>query len=527
MVFSYLAANFKVALQQIQLRQRVNSLIKLTNISKSFGNNQAVDDVTLELNSGSVHALMGENGAGKSTLMKILAGVHQPDVGSISRAGEVVSLTSPKLALDFGISTVFQELSLLPNLTIAENMFLGREPKRSFGMIDTKLMESQTKAALAELGLTLNPSTLVSELTIAERQFVEIAHGIKADANIFILDEPTAALNAADVGMLNKHIRRMKDEGKAIVYISHRMDEIFDICDTVTVMKDGQHVATKSLSDMTPDSLIAMMVGRELEDLFPERSDAQGACLLEVKHFKLTSVSQPLSLKVHKGEIVALAGLEGQGQREIVRSLIGQHIPFGGTVRVKDHEISLPVAANNGIRQMSALGLGFVPEDRKDEGLFLNLPIADNITIGLHSTEGGLAPARKYREVIADTIKSMAIKTSSANASVASLSGGNQQKVLLGRYFASDVDLLVIEEPTRGVDIGAKAEIYKLLRQFTENGGGVLVLSRETIELIGLCDRILVIHDQTIVSEMVAADATEHNILDAALSSGSDATGSV
>ena len=197
----------------------MNSLIKLTNISKSFGNNQAVDDVTLELNSGSVHALMGENGAGKSTLMKILAGVHQPDVGSISRAGEVVSLTSPKLALDFGISTVFQELSLLPNLTIAENMFLGREPKRSFGMIDTKLMESQTKAALAELGLTLNPSTLVSELTIAERQFVEIAHGIKADVNIFILDEPTAALNAADVWMLNKHIRRMKDEGKAIVYI--------------------------------------------------------------------------------------------------------------------------------------------------------------------------------------------------------------------------------------------------------------------------------------------------------------------
>lgn len=480
-----------------------------------------MDDVSLELESGSVHALMGENGAGKSTLMKVLAGVHQPDSGSISKGGNVVTLTSPKDALEFGISTVFQELSLLHNLTIAENMFLGHEPVGKFGFINKKQMEMQTAAALGELGLSLDPSTLVSELTIAERQFVEIAHGIKADAAIFILDEPTAALNAADVGMLNKHIRRLKDEGKAIVYISHRMEEIFEICDTVTVMKDGRHVGTKPLSEMTPESLIAMMVGREFEALFPVCTGVQKDVLLELSDFQLTVTSHPLSFKVHSGEIVAFAGLEGQGQREIVRSFIGQHAPFAGSVCVKGNRIKLPISKNNGIRQMSSLGIGFIPEDRKDEGLFLNLPVADNISIGLHASAGGLAWARNHHDIIANTINSMSIKTESSGASVASLSGGNQQKVLLGRYFAADMDLLLIEEPTRGVDIGAKAEIYKLLREFTQKGGGVLVLSRETIELIGLCDRLFVIHNNTIVGEMPAVEATEHKILEAALSSDS------
>lgn len=495
----------------------MKNLVEMVGISKSFGANKAVDNVSLELLPGSVHALMGENGAGKSTLMKILAGVHQPDVGEIYKNGNPLRFSNPREALDFGISTVFQELSLLPNLTIAENMFLGREPVNAWGLIDYRAMHEGTRKALAELSLDLDPTTLVSELTIAERQFVEIAHGIKADANIFILDEPTAALNAADVEILNRQIRRLKDEGKAIIYISHRMDEIFNICDTVTVMKDGRHVATRPLGEMTPDGLITLMVGRELEALFPPRGHTAGETCLEFVNFKLSARSIPLSLRVRAGEIVALAGLEGQGQREIVRSVIGQHEPFSGKVNVRGRAVPLPASANNGVRDLKALGVGFIPEDRKEEGLFLGLPIARNIGLGIHSRQSAVSLAKALGSLVADTMAQLAIKATGASARVDSLSGGNQQKVLLGRYLAADIDVLIIEEPTRGVDVGAKAEIYKLLRALADRGKAILVLSRETIELIGLSDRIYVVHGETIVAEMPAREASEHRILEAAL----------
>ena len=494
------------------------NLIEMSNISKAFGGSVALRGVSLELKAGSVHALMGENGAGKSTLMKILAGVHQPDSGEIRKDGRRVAFANPRDALNSGISTVFQELSLLPNMTIAENMFLGREPVARLGAVDRRRMNEETTRALRELGLELDPSQLVAELSIAERQFVEIAHGIHADAAVFILDEPTAALNAADVGMLNGHIRRLRDEGKAIVYISHRMDEIFGICDTVTVLKDGQLVGTRPLAEMTPSGLIAMMVGRELEDLFPSRSQAVGDVALELGDLRLQAGSKPFSIRVHRGEIVALAGLEGQGQQKVLRSLIGEFKPASGTARILGNPVSLPIAGTGGIRRLQKLGLAFIPEDRKEEGLFLGLPIAHNLTMSLHSGRSEISRARSYRDIVADTFTRMNIKAPSVHQDVAALSGGNQQKVLLGRYLAADVDLLLIEEPTRGVDIGAKSEIYKLLRDFTDKGGAVLVLSRETIELIGLCDRIYVIHGNTLATEMAASDATEHKILDAALS---------
>lgn len=494
------------------------NLIELSNISKSFGGSLALDRVSLKLLPGSVHALMGENGAGKSTLMKILAGVHQPDGGAIFKDGREIAFANPRDALEFGVSTVFQELSLLPNLTIAENLFLGREPLTRFGSIDYRRMNAETKSALVDLGLDLEPATLVSELSIAERQFVEIAHGIKADASIFILDEPTAALNAADVEILNKHIRRLRDAGKAIVYISHRMDEIFDICDTVTVLKDGKLVATRPLSEMSPASLIAMMVGRELQDLFPARGPVSDDILLDARHFKIGATSRPFSLQVHKGEIIGLAGLEGQGQQRFVRSLIGRFQPFGGVVTVKGKALEFPVSPSVGVRQLRSLGVGFVPEDRKEEGLFLGLPISYNIAIELHSACNELSIAKGHRKIVADTMANLNVRASGASTTVNSLSGGNQQKVLLGRYLAADLDILIVEEPTRGVDVGAKSEIYKLLRDFTKRGGAVLVLSRDTVEMIGLCDRLYVVHDDTIVAEMPAEQATEHDILDAALS---------
>ena len=497
-------------------------LIEMQSISKAFGPSRVLRDVTLRLRAGSVHALMGENGAGKSTLMKILAGVHRCDEGRILKDGKPLHLPSPREALAAGISTVFQELSLLPNLTIAENMFLGREPLLRDGRLDRRRMRAETAAALAELDLKLDPDQLVSTLTIAERQFVEIAHGIKADASVLILDEPTAALNAADVEVLNRSIRRLRAEGRAIVYISHRMDEIFGICDEVTVLKDGQFVGTCAIRDVTPDGLIAMMVGRELADLFPVRAAKLGKPVLELVGFRAVPKSNPFDLTLHQGEILGLAGLEGQGQSRIMRALIGRHAPADGTLRLQGRALKFPSVAG-GIRAMARLGLGFVPEDRKEEGLMLGLSVAANVGIGLHAEKPAFFPARSLKAVVQRMTDALHIKTPSPATPVASLSGGNQQKVLLGRYLARDVKVLVIEEPTRGVDIGAKSEIYALLREFTQAGGAVLVTSRETVELIGLCDRLAVVHGDTIVAELAAGDATEHSILAAALTEGAAA----
>lgn len=491
-------------------------LIEMQSISKAFGPSRVLRDVTLRLRPGSVHALMGENGAGKSTLMKILAGVHRCDEGRILKDGNPLHLPSPREALAAGISTVFQELSLLPNLTIAENMFLGREPLLRGGNLDRKRMRAETAAALAELDLKLDPDQLVSTLSIAERQFVEIAHGIKADASVLILDEPTAALNAADVEVLNRSIRRLREEGRAIVYISHRMDEIFSICDEVTVLKDGQFVGTRAIKDVTPDGLIAMMVGRELADLFPARAASLGTPVLELSGFRAVPKARPFDLTLHQGEILGLAGLEGQGQQHVMRALIGRQAPAGGTLRLHGKALKFPSAAG-GIRAMARLGLGFVPEDRKQEGLMLGLSVAANLVIGLHAEKPAFARARNLKGVVQRMTDALRIKTASPATPVASLSGGNQQKVLLGRYLAREVKILVIEEPTRGVDIGAKSEIYTLLRDFAQAGGAVLVTSRETVELIGLCDRLAVVHGDTVVAELPAAEATEHSILAAAL----------
>ena len=496
----------------------IEPLVRMTSISKSFGGIAALENVDFQLLPGTVHALMGENGAGKSTLMKILAGVVQPDDGMIRKAGRTVQFASPREALNAGISTVFQEHSLLANLSIAENMYLGKEPLTVLGSVDVARMERNARETLRGLGLNLDPATLVGNLTIAERQFVEIARGISANADVIILDEPSAALNAADVEILNAQILSLKQQDKAVVYISHRMEEIFKICDTITVLKDGRNVDTVPVATIAPKRLIAMMVGRELAELFPPKpARTESEIVLSIEGLRLTPDSPPCSIHLRRGEIVALAGLEGQGQRELVRSLVGQHAAHEGRVRIGSRELALPLPEDHGIRMLQALGVGFVPEDRKLEGLFLDLSLAHNLTIGLHSRHFELTPAGSHRDVIANSIRNLSIKAATPSTPVGTLSGGNQQKVLLGRYLALGADILLIEEPTRGVDVGAKAEIYKLLRAYTNAGGAVVVLSRETLELIGLCDRLYVIHDKHVVAEMPAGQATEHAILEAAL----------
>jgi ribose transport system ATP-binding protein len=466
---------------------------------------------------GSVHAVTGENGAGKSTLMNILAGVHRPTSGEILLFGDKVHFAGPKAAKQAGISTVFQELTVLPNLTVAENISLGREPRR-LGFVDTAAMRRSARDVFARLDLDLNPDAYCGDLTIAQQQMVEIAKGVAFEARIFIFDEPTAALNGPEIEKLERLIVSLKAAGNLVFYISHRLDEIFRFCDTITVLKDGRHVATQPAADVTRDGLVSLMVGRSLDRFFPPRpaSQAGQAPAIIVEDLVATADAPAVTLTLRRGEILGLTGLEGQGQREIIRAIAGQMTPLGGVVtrHSKSGEVfrlpSTPVAA-------ARAGIGFVPEDRKSEGLFLPLGIDRNIGIGMMRLSSLWDRARVDRDRLAALLAGMNVKASSPRQEVQALSGGNQQKVLIGRWLAAGVDILLVEEPTRGVDVGAKSEIYALLRTFVDEGGAVLMTSSELSEHIGLCDRILVVRGGQVVDKMPGAMATEEAIMTSAL----------
>lgn len=491
--------------------------VKFTNVSKQFGSTNALSGVSLTGKAGSVHAVTGENGAGKSTLMNLLAGVHQPTSGDITLFGKKVVFGSPREAQLAGISTVFQELTLLPNLSVAENLFLGREPRR-FGIIRRAEMRRAAQAVFARLDIDIDPSVFCGDLTIAQQQMVEIAKGVAVDAKVFIFDEPTAALNGPEVAKLERLIAALKDAGNLVFYISHRLDEIFRICDTVTVLKDGGHVATQPASELTRDSLVSLMVGRSLDRFFPHRPEmaSDAAAAITVKELVTNSGMAPVSFTLRRGEILGLAGLEGQGQREIIRSIAGQHQPAGGRV--------FHNAPDGGSKQVptspvlvSRAGIGFVPEDRKSEGLFLPLSIERNIGVGMMRKSSLWNGARINRDRLAELLAGMNVRASGPKQEVESLSGGNQQKVMIGRWLAAGVDTLLVEEPTRGVDVGAKSEIYSLLRAFVDDGGAVLMTSSELTEHLGLCDRILVVREGSIVDEMAGMSATEEAIMKSAL----------
>ncbi|KVW15607.1 ABC transporter ATP-binding protein [Burkholderia cepacia] len=494
--------------------------IDIVDVSRSFGTVQALDRISMRVARGSVHAITGENGAGKSTLMKLLAGVYPPSAGEIRLAGNRVAFGSPHDALKAGVSTVFQEFSLIPNLSVAESIFLGREPRTATGGIDAAAMRSGARAALHRLGSNIDPATLVRELSVAEQQTVEIAKGVSVDAGVFIFDEPTAALNSADVGKLRKLIGELKAAGKTILYISHRLEEIFAMCDTVTVLKDGKHVSTQPAAELDEQKLVALMVGRPLGDFFPARAKTAGERVLSVSDLRVGAAAPPVSFELRRGEILGLAGLEGQGQRSIARVLAGVERAHAGRVhKVLRDGSAVTVRRETSVLWMLRCGVGLVPEDRKREGLFLDLGIDRNIALGREVAKPLFAIARDSAGVIDRMMRSMNIKARDGATKVDGLSGGNQQKVLIGRWLSSGVDVLIVEEPTRGVDVGAKADVYRLLRAFTSAGGAVLVLSREMPELIGLCDRLLVVHGGAIVAEMRADQASEHAILHSAIGS--------
>ncbi|HTQ09502.1 MAG TPA: sugar ABC transporter ATP-binding protein, partial [Fimbriimonadaceae bacterium] len=478
-------------------------------------------EVSIDGRAGSIQAVTGENGAGKSTLMKLLAGVYHPDAGEIYINGHAVRLSNPAEALRAGVSTVFQELTLLPNLTIAENMLLGREPGR-YGWLDRGEMVASARKVLRRIGIDLDVERPCGTLTIGEQQLVEIAKGVSADAAVFIFDEPTAALNRAEVDKLDSLLRVLRDRGKSVFYISHRLEEIFRFCDTVTVLKDGRRVTTEAITDLDVDRLVALMVGRPLGSLFPDRGSPQYDAALDIRNFEAAAGVPAVSFQLRRGEIVVLAGMEGQGQREILRGLAGALAPHAGELTKTTTEgVKLPYDPRRGIARCLADGVALIPEDRQLDGLFLDLSIEQNFVLG---QLGGMGLARKTRRDAGAISRLMATMQLRANPkqTVRSLSGGNQQKVMLGRWLQGTTDTLLIEEPTRGIDIGAKVEIYRLLRDFVEQGGAVLLVSSELIEVIGLSDRILVVRAGRIVAELDSASATEQSVLDQSLRSGSD-----
>lgn len=487
-------------------------MIEYRNVTKKFGPFNALSDVSFTGRAGSVHAITGENGAGKSTLMKLLAGVHSVSAGDIFMKGERLEFDGPDKARAAGIATVFQELTLLENLTIAENLYLGREP-RQFGMISGPRMWHQARALLDEIGIDLDVNRLCGSLTVGEQHLVEIAKSAVLTSEVVIYDEPTAALDTTGVQKLMTLIARQKAEGKLIFYISHRLDEIFEICDMITVLKDGEHMRTCETRELTRDTLVALMVGRELGELYPERpvpmQDAPD--LLRIDELLVEGTHAPVSFALRKGEIVGLAGLEGQGQRALIRTIAGFHAPVSGLISRSggsDENFALPHSIAGVVRA----GVGFVPEDRKSEGLYLPLSIERNIALGNLRSKPLWSYARRDRAGVASLMKAMNVSARSPDQPVAALSGGNQQKVMLGRWINSGVDILLIEEPTRGVDVGAKAEIYRLLRKFTAEGGLVLITSSEITEHLGICDRILVVREGAIVADLDGATAQESQV---------------
>ena len=497
-------------------------LVEFRNVSKRFGPVHALSDVSFSGHRGSVHAVTGENGAGKSTLMKILAGAHHPDSGEVLIAGSEVRFARTGDARAQGVATIFQELTLLPNLTIAENLFLGREPRR-VGFIDRRAMREGARAVLDRVGIDLGVDVMCGDLAIAEQHLIEIAKGAAAESRVIIYDEPTAALDAPSVDKLVRLIALQKSAGKLIFYISHRLDEIFRLCDTTTVLKDGKLVKTCRNEDLTRHALVSLMVGRELGHLYPKRPAPadRSDVALGVAGLRPIAERPVVTFAVNRGEIVGLAGLEGQGQRDIIRTVAGLVPALEGRVE-KSVDRGAPAAIGGGVVAAVRAGTGFIPEDRKLEGLYLPLSIERNIGLGMLRRAAMIAVARSDRDRVRSLMRDMQVRARDETQAVSSLSGGNQQKVMIGRWLASGVDVLLVEEPTRGVDVGAKAEIYRLLREFADRGGAILMTSSELTEHLGLCDRILVVREGAIVAELPGETATEETVMQYALMGRAD-----
>ena len=492
-------------------------LLSATGIDKRFGGVVALDGADFACEAGEIHALLGENGAGKSTMVKALCGVHPPDAGTMVYGGETVTFRRPADAVAAGIVPVFQELSLVPDLTVAENLHLGEEPRNRLGLIDGKRMHRDAAALLTRLGFAgIDPGAVIRDLSLADRQLIEIAKALRRGPRVLILDEATSALNRRQVQQVFAVVRRLRDEGVAVVFISHRMDEVRALCDKATIFRDGEDVGTVDVAIARDDEIVRMMIGRTLRETFPprrQRPDVEEP-LLEVRALGWGDRLRDVTFTVHKGEILGLSGLEGQGQGDLLFALFGVYAGVSGEVSVDGKAIRL-----GGPADAMAAGLALVPEDRKTQGLILPLPVDENVTLATLpdvSRNGVMSPA-----AVAAATRAMrdrlAIRMASPAAPVRFLSGGNQQKVAIAKWLLTDAAVLLLYDPTRGIDVGAKQEIYELMRRLAATGHGLLFFSTDLAEIVGLCDRALVMYEGAIARELAGPLLTEANLVSAAV----------
>jgi rhamnose transport system ATP-binding protein len=499
---------------------RQGPLLEVRDVSKSFGAVAAVAGVSFPLYAGEAHALVGENGAGKSTIVKMLAGVHRPDTGTLLLDGELVSFHTPADAKAAGIAVIYQEPTLFPDLSVAENIVMGRHPRRRLGMIDRVAIKAEAARLFARLGVAIDPDRPARGLSIADQQIVEIAKALSADARMLIMDEPTAALSLVEVERLFTVARTLRDEGAAIMFISHRFEEITSLCQRVTIMRDGKHVSTDSTDDVTVDVMVRRMVGRDLDALFPKQDVTPGAVVLSVEGISKAGVFRDISFEVRAGEIVAFAGLVGSGRSEVMQAVFGVDERDEGMVRLNGKRLRphSPRAA------MSA-GMALVPEDRRQQGLLMDLSIERNVTLprsGALSKLGFLFGAAERREAQHWTER-LRTKYGSLGDAVGTLSGGNQQKVVLAKWLSMAPRVLIVDEPTRGIDVGTKAEVHRLMSALAAEGVAVVMVSSELPEVLGMADRVLVMREGRIVAEIPRAEMTEDSVMFAAMGQGAAA----
>jgi ribose transport system ATP-binding protein len=482
---------------------RTAAILEMRDISKTFPGVRALSGVSLSVRPGEIHALMGENGAGKSTLMKILSGAYIADPGGEIRIdGHPVAIGGPLAAKALGIAVIYQELSLAPNLTVAENIYLGREPKTA-GLIDRAAMATGAAPVLARLGAGFGATDLVGDLSIAERQMVEIARAIHAHARILVMDEPTTALSSRETDRLFDLVRQLRAEGLAIIYISHRMNEVYELADRVSVLRDGAYVGTLTQADLSAEALVKMMVGRDISGFY--KKDAAhhhqpGPVVLDVAHYADGRRVKDVSFSLHAGEVLGLAGLVGSGRTEVARLIFGADTKTSGALTIKGRPVEIRSPA-----EAIAAGVVYLTEDRKNQGVFLDMSVHDNINLAVFGRDarlGGVLRLRKAMGRAMAAIQSLAIRVPGPSVEVGALSGGNQQKVLLSRLLETDPSILILDEPTRGVDIGAKSEIYRIIDDLAKRGAAILVISSELPEVVGIADRVVVMREGHVAGEL-------------------------
>lgn len=493
-------------------------ILEIENISKSFPGVKALNEITMKVKQGEIHALVGENGAGKSTLIKLLSGIHNPDCGSIIFCGNFIINKSPSECICLGISTVHQELKLVEELTVAENIFLG-EPiikQTTLGKsVQWKAINNNAQNMLDSMGISINAKTLVKELSVAKKQIVEICKALRRNSKMIILDEPSATLTEVEIDVLFKILCKLREDGITIIYISHRLEEIYQIADNVTVLRDGNLIVTDKIENMDRQKLIQYMVGREIDNIYPPKHKQFGEKILDIRNLKSEGVLHDISFSLHEGEILGIAGLVGSGRTELARAIFGADRIDSGEVIVKGKSVKIKK-----VTDAIKASIGLVPEERKIQGILPELTVANNITItGIDKIiKGGFLNKRLEKKYASKFIDQLRIVTPNEDFKICDLSGGNQQKTVLAKWLMANSDVLIFDEPTRGIDVGAKQEIYRILKDIASEGKAIIIISSELPEILGISHRILVMHDGRITGELDADQATQEMIMNFAIS---------